>query len=115
LCDTHISSLFGCSHFTAANQIILECLMERVKCKADILDLCEALSLLKNTPKLTEILDNLRMGKEVQYGKFFCVAICMRSAVLNMRMDVIYVTYVLLDFQGLLQSHALFTLLTVKF
>ena len=113
LCDTHISSLFGCSHFTAANQIILECLMERVKCKADILDLCEALSLLKNTPKLTEILDNLRMGKEVQYGKFFCSymhAFCCFKYVHGCSL-----CYMLLDFQGLLQLHALFTFLTVKF
>ena len=63
LCDTHISSLFGCSHFTAANQIILECLMEWVNCKADILDLCESLSLLKNAAKLTSVVDNLRIGE----------------------------------------------------
>ncbi|XP_065900447.1 uncharacterized protein [Dysidea avara] len=62
LCDTHISSIFECSHFTAANQIIMECLMERVNCKADTLDLCERLSLLKNAPRLTQIIENLRMA-----------------------------------------------------
>ncbi|XP_065900440.1 uncharacterized protein [Dysidea avara] len=60
LCDTHISSIFDCSHFTAANQIILECLIEQVTCKSDILDLCESLSLLKNAAQLTSVLDNLR-------------------------------------------------------
>ncbi|XP_065900404.1 uncharacterized protein [Dysidea avara] len=62
LCDTHISSIFECSHFTAANQIIMECLMEQVNCKEDILDLCERLSLLKNAPQLTQIIENLRMA-----------------------------------------------------
>ena len=65
LCDTHISSIFECSHSTAANQIILECLMERVNCKADILDLCEALSLLKNSAQLTQITENIRTGEYV--------------------------------------------------
>ena len=63
LCDTHISSIFDCSHFTAANQIILECLIEQVTCKSDILDLCESLSLLKNAAQLTSVLDNLRKGE----------------------------------------------------
>ena len=63
LCDTHISSLFECSHSTAANQIILECLMEQVTSKADILDLCEILSLLKNAVQLTSTVDNLRMSE----------------------------------------------------
>ena len=63
LCDTHISSLFGCSHFTAANQIILECLMERVNCKADILDLCDKLLQLSNAPQLSRVIENLRKGE----------------------------------------------------
>ena len=71
LCDTHISSIFECSHFTAANQIILECLVEQVNCKEDILDLCERLSLLKNAPQLTQIIENLRMG-EYSMAKGFC-------------------------------------------
>ncbi|XP_065900453.1 uncharacterized protein [Dysidea avara] len=62
LCDTHISSIFECSHFTAANQIILECLMEQVNCKEDILDLCERLLRLKNASQLTTITENLRMA-----------------------------------------------------
>ena len=63
LCDTHISSIFECLHFTTANQIIMECLMERVTCKEDILDLCERLLQLKNAPQLTQIIENLRMGE----------------------------------------------------
>ena len=63
LCDTHISSIFECCNSTAANQIILECLIERVNCKADILDLCEILSLLKNAVQLTSTVDNLRMSE----------------------------------------------------
>ena len=62
LCDTHISSIFECSHFTAANQIILECLMERVNCKADVLDLCERLSMLKNHSHLIKTVESLRIG-----------------------------------------------------
>lgn len=65
LCDTHISSLFECSHSTAANQIILECLMEQVNCKADILDLCERLLQLKNAPQLIQIIEHLRRSEYI--------------------------------------------------
>ncbi|XP_065900450.1 ATP-dependent RNA helicase DHX58-like isoform X3 [Dysidea avara] len=65
LCDIHISSIFECSHFTAANQIIMECLMEQVNSKEDILDLCERLLQLKNAPQLTRIIENLRMGLQI--------------------------------------------------
>jgi len=63
LCATHISSILECSHYIAANQIIMECLMERVTSKVDILDLCELLSLFKNATHLASILDNLRASK----------------------------------------------------
>ena len=65
LCDTHISSLFECSHTTAANQIILECLVEQVNCKADILDLCERLLQLKNAPQLIQIIEHLRRSEYI--------------------------------------------------
>jgi len=63
LCDTHISSIFECPPSTTANQIILECLMEQVNCKADILDLCEILLKVKNAPQLTQIIEHLKISK----------------------------------------------------
>ena len=65
LCDMHISAICECSSVSDANKMILECLTENVAYKEDILYFCERLLLIKNVPKLTRVVDNLRECKNI--------------------------------------------------
>ena len=57
-----ISSILGCTSPFAANQKLIDCLIEKVENKANILDFCEHLEKLKNSPKLKSIIERLRNG-----------------------------------------------------
>ena len=65
LCTQHISDVFECSSECDANQLILNCLLEKATCKSDVLDFCETLLLLKNASQLVSIIENLRKSKYI--------------------------------------------------
>ena len=46
------------------NQKILNCLIEKVDCEEDVLDLCSHLEQIKESKDLRSIIEELRTGKE---------------------------------------------------
>ena len=59
LCDRHISLICECPNVTNANEAILECLIENATLKEHIVEFCERLLLIRNTPKLTHVIKTL--------------------------------------------------------
>ena len=63
LCDRHISLICECPNVTDANEAILECLIENATFKEHIVEFCERLLLIRDAPKLTHVVKNLRECK----------------------------------------------------
>jgi len=66
LTDDQIFEVLTAPNYSIANKIILNYLMERVKCTADVLELCDQLeiiaSLLPHPHGLTQHITELRTG-----------------------------------------------------
>ena len=63
LSDSQISSILECSCPHIANKMILDCLINNMKCKEDLLDLCDQLDRLTDiSPDLKHLIDELRIG-----------------------------------------------------
>lgn len=64
LTDEHIGSILiqGSTSSLTANQVLVNCLIEKVENKASILEFCEHLEKIKKSPKLQNTVDNLRKG-----------------------------------------------------
>jgi len=62
LTDDQICSVLHCSNSSAANRMIFDCLIDNLKCKEDMLDLCNQLDRLTNSPSLLHIISELRNG-----------------------------------------------------
>ena len=62
LSDEQITSILECTSSLAANQMLTNCLIEKLENKANILDLCELLNKIKNSPKLQNTIEHLRKG-----------------------------------------------------
>ena len=62
LSDEQISSILECTSPLAANQMLTDCLIEKVENKANILDLCEYLGKIKNAQNLKCVVEQLRKG-----------------------------------------------------
>ena len=61
--DDQICATLSSSNSTIANKIILDCLISRMKCREDVLQLCELLesiALPKNN--LKAVIDEIRLG-----------------------------------------------------
>ena len=62
LTDEQICSILGCTSSLDANQMLTDCLIEKVESKLNILDFCENLEKIKNLPKLKNVIEHLRKG-----------------------------------------------------
>ena len=62
LSDEQIGSILRCTSPLAANQMLLDCFIRNVENKESILEFCEHLELIKNSPKLQKMVENLRKG-----------------------------------------------------
>ena len=60
--DERIGSVLTCTSPLAANQRLLDYLIKNVERKENILEFCEHLELIKNSPKLQKVIENLRKG-----------------------------------------------------
>ena len=74
-CDDQICAILNSSDSTTANKMILDCLIERMSCREELLDLCDQLETISTSDQLISVIDNLRSGEYVvysnfQYGKF---------------------------------------------
>jgi len=62
LTGDHIGSILECDNVFTANQKILDCLIEQLNDKEDVLDLCSWLSRIDDNLLLTTAIDDLKKG-----------------------------------------------------
>ena len=62
LTDEQIGMVLECEDPLAANQTLLDCLIKNVENKENILDFCDHLEKIKNSPKLQSLIEHLRKG-----------------------------------------------------
>ena len=60
--DDHICMILSSSNSTAANKKILDCLIERMSCKEELLDLCDQLETITTSHQLTMVISEMRSG-----------------------------------------------------
>ena len=77
LTGDHIGSILECSDVFTANQRILDCLIEQVDTKEGLLDFCNWLSTIANTPALNAALNELKKGLVFNKCRHTCTNICM--------------------------------------
>ena len=65
LTGDHIGSILECVNVFTANQRILDCLIEQLNDKEDVLDLCSWLSHINDSPLLTSAIEDLKKGTEL--------------------------------------------------
>ena len=65
LSGDHIGSILECRNVFTANQRILDCLIEQLNNKEDVLLMCKRLSVINNAQSLTAALKDLEKGKHV--------------------------------------------------
>ena len=63
LSDDHICAILNCSDSYTTNKMILDCLIDKMKCKEDMFNLCDQQSRLTDiSPNLTNLISKLRKG-----------------------------------------------------
>ena len=65
LTDTDIANILSCPNATSANKMILDSLIMQMKCKEDLLDLCDQLEKIGVSPDMNNIIHDLRNGTYV--------------------------------------------------
>ena len=61
--DEQICVILSSSNSTIANKIILDCLIERMRCREELLDLCDQLEKISSLHELKTVINILRSGK----------------------------------------------------
>lgn len=68
LSAAQMCSIIECSIPHIANKMILDCLIEKMNCKEDLLDLCDQLDRLSDiSPDLKQLINKLRIGCYTYY------------------------------------------------
>ena len=60
--DEQICVILSSSNSTIANKIILDCLIEKMSCKEDLLDLCHQLENIITSQDLKVVINEIRLG-----------------------------------------------------
>ena len=60
--DDQICAILSSSNSTIANKIILDCLIERMSCREELLDLCDQLENITTSHDLKIVINKLRLG-----------------------------------------------------
>ena len=58
----HICDILSSSNSTVANKIILDCLIERISCREELLDLCHQLETVATSHDLIVVISELKRG-----------------------------------------------------
>ena len=58
----HICAILSSSNSTVANKIILDCLIERISCREELLDLCHQLETVATSHDLIVVISELKRG-----------------------------------------------------
>ena len=61
--DDQICMILSSSNSTTANKIILDCLIERMSCREELLDLCDQLETITASHQLMMVINEIRSGK----------------------------------------------------
>ena len=61
--DDQICSILSSSTSTIANKIILDCLIERISCEEQLLDLCDQLESITTSSNMRMVTSEIRLGK----------------------------------------------------
>lgn len=69
LSDDQICKILNSSNFSDANKIILECLIEKMNHKEELLDFCDQLENISRSHDLCKIINEIRSGKWLLYFK----------------------------------------------
>ena len=60
--DDKICVILNSSNSTTANKIILDCLIEGVNCREELLDLCDQLEIVTTSQDMKIIINEIRLG-----------------------------------------------------
>ena len=61
--DDQICAILSSSNSTIANKIILDCLIERMSCREELLDLCDRLEIIAGSHDLIAVINDIRSGQ----------------------------------------------------
>ena len=60
--DDHIGTILNSSNASVANKLILDCLIERISCKEELLDLCDQLESVITSHDSKIVINEIRLG-----------------------------------------------------
>ena len=60
--DDQICMILSCSSSTAANKMILDCLIEKISCRKELLNLCDQLKTISTSHQLNTLISQIRSG-----------------------------------------------------
>jgi len=60
--DDQICMILSSGNSTTANKIILDCLIERMSCREELLDLCDQLETITSTYQMMMVISEIRSG-----------------------------------------------------
>ena len=81
LSDDQICTILNCSSSQIANKMILDYLIDSMKCREDLLDLCDQLDRLTDiSPSLQNLIDEIRQGTYIVVI-YVCIYIYMHSCI----------------------------------
>ena len=82
--DDQICMILSSSNSTAANKIILDCLIERMSRKEELLDLCDQLETITTSHQLNMLISKMRSGEQYELTTCLylhcCSTVCKYSA-----------------------------------
>ena len=62
--DDQISTILECRDYVTSNKMILDCLVMKVHCKDDLLNLCDQLSNVTGSPTMLGLVNDIRKGRK---------------------------------------------------
>jgi len=66
--DDQICMILSSSNSTTANKIILDCLIERMSCREELLDLCDQLEKIVTSNQLMGVISDIRSGEPILFS-----------------------------------------------
>ena len=60
--DDQICTILSSSNSTVANKIILDCLIKRMRCREELLDLCDQLENITTSHDMKIVISEIRLG-----------------------------------------------------
>ena len=68
--DDQICMILSSSNSTTANKMILDCLIERMNSREELLDLCDQLETISTSHQLNMLISEIRSGKHMYILKY---------------------------------------------